>query len=616
MKGAALMRRGAGIILSLLLSMGLLQGCGGGGELLQVTIEAPEDGAFLKGFATIRASVSAPASVQRLLFAVRYQGKDGRTLYRILKRVEGNGASEYTADWDTSLELDGPYTVEVELLQTDQRPVGKQTGNVWVVNKIAQLSFKECVAQPFVVKEKSTLTLTWADASTQLPETTVELFVQGQSVGRKSTAPYVFDVDFSSFQEGQELSLNAVAIRGAYNGATAVCQVLIDRTGPEVRFVFPAQEGAVVPAIFNASVEVEEAFGVQEVRIKQGGKVVGTRSSPPFLVPVDLSGVPNNQEVTLVAEAVDRAGNVTAKPPSIKVKVDSSPPVITIRSPLPGSQHVAAVDFEVAISDDAGIDLVDFYILDEADKRLDNILHETETKTGENVYKARITNAVDQYGPGQRSLEVVARDTRGNVESFKMKLVFGCREDTDCPTQTPAFKCLGNRCLVPRQKGDQCSFAFSCEPPLVCHFGGLNFCTNQKIGFCREDCTATAACPQGQFCLPQENNAPSVCFPGDPCNPATFNCDASSQCTPWGNTSFVCLPLGKKGPGEACTPYACTEDNNCVENYICVPGSSGTSGTCRRICDREFVTRDCGANKACQPFPLLDATTNDMGYCQ
>jgi hypothetical protein len=599
------------VLLGVSMGMGLLgSGCGPGVPLT-ITIQEPVQDTVLKGLVPIRVTINPGAELKRLLVAVRYQGEPA--IWKVVQRIDSPSTNELTIDWDTTSEKDGIYQIEVEALHQDGRAFGKKTGNIWVVNKTATLVIPACASQPVVVKDKLTVKLEWADALAQVPNTTVELFVQGKSIGKESKAPYEFEVDLTSFENGQEISLNAVAIRGVYSGASVVCSVLVDREGPRVQFVSPNEQTKTVPANFAASIEVEEEFGVKEVRILADGKVVGTLASPPFQVPVDLSQFQHGTTVTLSAVAVDRAGNETAKPPTIKVEVDSKPPIVKILSPQDNSRHVGPILFEASVEDESGIELIDFYIIDESGNRLDNILHVTGAQAKNGTYKASMSDALSQYGPGVRSFEVVVRDIRGNITTQSVKMIFGCREDADCPTQSPVLKCLGNRCLVPRRLGDQCSLSQGCEPPLVCHFGGLSYCSDQKIGFCRNSCSGGVPCLPGYFCLSDGKTAP-VCFPGDPCDPSTSNCTPTSQCTPWGANSFVCLPIGKRKAGQSCSPFTCADTNNCIKDHVCVP--NGSVGQCHRVCDTDFPDRDCASGETCLPFPLRDSAQNTSGYCQ
>lgn len=596
----------------LVLGWSLCIGCGPQ-ETLQVTLLEPKNGELVRGFTSISVQVQPISSLKRMLIAVRYLGKSERTLRKILFREENITQTNTQIDWDTSLEKDGPYQIEVEALQKDGQAILKKSEKIWVVNGTARLQIDACLQQPAIARDSIKLQLNWSDALAELPGTTVELFVQGRSLGTRKTAPYVFDVDVSKYKDGETVSFNAVAVRGVYRGATAVCNVLIDRTGPVVRYVFPTSKSGVVPARFAVSLEVEEEFGVQEVRIRVGDKVVGKLQSPPYQIPVDLSFVKHMSTVTLLAEAVDRAGNVTAQPPQVTVRVDSKPPLVQILKPAKNSQHLDSIQFEVEISDESGLSLIDFYIVDENAKRLDNILHVQSPKKKE-IFRASVSRALQLYGAGRRTFEVVARDIRGNVTTRSIDLILGCATDSDCPQQTPPLRCLHHRCLVPRGLGDQCSREAACEPPFVCHFGGLSYCSEQKLGFCRRPCKVDVPCERGYFCRSQQKG-PSVCFPGDPCDPASSNCAKGLQCTPWGASSFVCLPTGSRGNGQGCSPYVCSAGQGCIRDYVCIPHGQGSRGVCRRICDTDFPRRDCTTGTRCTSFPLRDKLSNSMGYC-
>ncbi|TNE47772.1 MAG: hypothetical protein EP343_18490 [Deltaproteobacteria bacterium] len=591
-------------------------GCGGKGDDINAFLSAPESNTFVKGLVTIRARMESLSRVQRASLVIRHN--EDITLTKELIRQE-NPPGTWDFDWDTTNEKEGPYTIELQVLRTDGYVQLSKKENVWVVNKPAELKITECEQPPLVARDKVQLNLAWTNVPKEMPPTAVELFVQGNSAGRLSKPPYKFDLDLSNNKDGEELLINAIATSGIYRGSTSVCSIRIDRKGPQVRFLFPQGNGT-VPGKFSASVEVEEEFGIKEVRILAEGVEVGKLTQPPFQIPVDLSKKTHGAKVKLKAVAVDRAGNETDNPPEIEVTVDTEAPTVNIKSPIDDSNHLNDVKYVVDIKDGSGLAIIDFYVLDEKDQRVDNILHVDGLGKTELNIDGSIFSPLTRYGSGKRKLETVVRDIHGNITKAYRNFVVGCKTPQDCPSSgnpTAPYLCLGNRCLIPREPGERCTYDFSCKPPYVCYFGGLSFCAKEKIGICRKPCQPNRGdCAAGEFCLAQKDGN-NICFPGDPCGPFTYNCSKTEQCTPWGADSFVCLPTGFANEGEPCKPYACDNTLNCGKGFGCVvdQSSNQTQGKCRRLCDAEFPVRDCGPGQQCVAFPLQDNNINSMGYC-
>ena len=613
-----------------LVLLGALSATGCGSEPVKITATflspTPEERTFNKGLLTLRVSIDKPDQVKRAAIALHYKSDKTSVVKELIRQDSPPG--NWEVDWDTTKEKDGTYELELQILQSTGHVQQVKRKEIWVVNKPAQLVIKECNNPPLVTKDKIKLTLEWKNAPKNLPPTTIDLFVQGESEGPKNRTPYVYNVDLSKYKDDTEVYLNAVATRGIFSGASSVCSVRIDRKGPRVKFLYPAKDGNTIPGKFSASVEVEEEFGIKEVRVTVAGKVVGRLTKPPFQVPVDLTkSAKDGDTITLKVIGVDLAGNESEKPHELKVKVDTKAPIVTIKSPEEKKNYPNDINFEVDVQDNSGLGFVDIYILDDKGKRVDNILHRDGQGSKKTVtYADKINTPITSYGTGTRKLEVVARDIHGNITTMLREFIIGCKTPADCPASpnpnTP-YLCLGNRSLIPRNRGERCTYGFSCKPPLICHFGGLNYCAKEKLGICRQVCQPSKnECQVGEFCLEQKTG-PSVCFPGDACGPFTYNCGEKQQCTPWGSDTFICIPAGFAKVGEPCKPFDCNGTLNCAKGLLCVPTGNGngqlgsaSKGVCRKLCDQEFPQRDCKGQEICQYFTLRDKNSNSIGYCK
>jgi hypothetical protein len=608
----------SGLVLMSLIAIAVinLNACGGGLDNVRIAINEPQPEQFIRGWFKIQTTLRPITQIKRAALLIRHQ--EEFLLVRELVRQE-DPPEEWEYDWDTAKEKDGPYEIELQVLLSNNQTRSQKVGNIWIINRPAAISISGCLNPPLVTRDRLEISIDWQNVPEQMPPTAVELFVQGKSIGTKEKSPYIFGVDLSEFKSGDEIYVTAVTVRGVYRGSTAVCSVLVDREGPRVRFVYPAQKGMTVPAKFYSTLEIEEEYGIKEVQVLLDGQIVGKLVQPPFQVPVDLSHIAHGSRVVIKASAIDLAGNETSDPPAIEVVVDARAPRIEIIKPQANTNHQDKIEFEVRITDDTenNIGLVDFYISDENDQRLDNILHTTGDKNSGDIYMTTVGSLTSLYGFGRRNFEVVARDLNGNISTQKIELIFGCQHDSECFSRGPQYQCRGNRCLIPHKLNDRCNYEFACEKDLVCHFGGLFWCSKEKVGICRKVYDKSqGGCFPGTFRLPQ-TSGPDICFPGDPCDPFTYNCNKNEQCTPWDINSFVCLPVGPGREGEPCDTYACTENKNCGKGLACIPSAHGEArGVCYRLCDQEFPLRDCHSGQLCISYPLQDKFVNSMGYCR
>ena len=583
-------------------------------EDITLTIRQPLADTQLTGFALIDIDTNQARFAQELLIGLRSQ-KDPR-LIKILHRSKPN-RFPFLYEWDTLTSPDGAYEIFVEL-RVEGDAVGQRAVKpLWIVNGQARLQFAECNASSLIVRDRLKLTVEWLDIPPFLPPTPVELYLQGEAAQRLEEPPYQFDVDISSYAHGQEISIAAIVLRGLYRGTTTNCVAYVDRQGPRLRFLSPDPSQQIVPQRFTALFEIQEEYGVKyiEIHAESGGQppvLVGRRETAPFQVPVDLSSFPHEAEITLRATATDEAGNTTAEPDLLNVKLDGKPPIVEIIEPKPNAPHLGRIRFEARARDESGIESIAFYLDDDKGQRLDNLLFRKGAEITSDTFQAEIEAAISLYRAGIRRFVVVATDKNNNQTTATQEFIIGCLRNAECPASNPPYQCLGNRCIIPEKLGGVCEDDLSCEGDLVCFKGGLSWCASEKLGICRERCT-NGNCPQGYFCLSGSNH-PSLCFPGDPCSPFTANCSADHQCVPWGKASFVCVPTGNGDIGASCLPYRCSSQQSCRKGLACLP--SGTnSGTCRTLCDQQYPQRECGAARRCSPFPLRDQQSNSMGYC-
>ncbi len=584
-----------------------LSSCGPSVDLT-IQIQNPKKEQFLRGWTTINVKITPLREVEEVLFAVRrLKTDDLMSYFKVLMRKQ---KPPFIFDWNTLKELDGTYELQIQVRLSDHSVQVKKISPLWILNSPAHLAFRECQHAPLIVNRKASLELLWLEKFPFKLPTEIEVFVQGRSQLKMKKPPYTFALDLSSYADGDEVYLSAVAVDGLFAGTTANCSLFIDRKAPKIRFIYPLN-GHYVPRHFFAVLDIREEFGIRKVSVRADGQLTASLNRPPFQIPVDLSKYPHDSHIKLKAQAIDLAGNIGHSTKAIDVILDALPPNVEILYPLPQTAHRGDIDFQVRISDESGVGAVNFYLENEKHERLDNLLHTTGQGKTSSLFQAKISLAMALYGAGKRFFVVEAKDIHDNFTKKSISLILGCQYDADCPPQNPPYRCLKHRCIIPHKLGDLCDYEGSCEPPLICYKGGSSLCAKEKIGICRQPCIG-GVCPKGFFCIKSQQGV-AICFPGDACSPFAVNCPQGQQCVPWGEDSFVCLPTGRRGENSFCIPYSCSANNNCQRGLACVPATKGR-GVCRRLCDQAFPNRDCG-KAVCHPYPLRDKKKNSMGFC-
>jgi len=171
----------------------------------------------------------------------------------------------------------------------------------------------------------------------------------------------------------------------------------------------------------------------------------------------------------------------------------------------------------------------------------------------------------------------------------------------------------------------------SCQAPQICTADGCKYPSCSQVGARCEPsqadqgqflCLVRAGSSEGScFASCEEHLAASTCSSGSYCFrvsatsslnyclesecQSTAECGAET-CLKFDNEFGICLSGGNLPEGSACV----IDNDQCAQNMSCVRNAStGTAGTCRRLCD-PFGASSCGAQQACGP--LLTPRTS---YC-
>ncbi len=166
----------------------------------------------------------------------------------------------------------------------------------------------------------------------------------------------------------------------------------------------------------------------------------------------------------------------------------------------------------------------------------------------------------------------------------------------------------------PKQLGEPCVAAEGpvagiddCDVGLMC----WGVPSGETQGVCASLCEGSVfagLCPAETVCSVYNGGALPICLPT--CNPLEDGCAQGQLCVPQGGTGsrFVCAT--DASPTTGAYGDACLAFNKCDPGLFCapasaVPGCTGASGCCSRICDLDDDNPDqsCDVDsQACVPF--------------
>lgn len=141
----------------------------------------------------------------------------------------------------------------------------------------------------------------------------VEFRLDGVLVGLDTTAPFRLSLDTRAGGDGSR-TLSAVARDRAGNVASAIAQLTVDNTPPEIRIASPLS-GSITTGPFEVIVEARDATsGVAKVEVAVNGEVRAAAEAPPYRFPLEPQSLGPGPYV-LVATATDLAGNRAGSAP-------------------------------------------------------------------------------------------------------------------------------------------------------------------------------------------------------------------------------------------------------------------------------------------------------------
>jgi thermitase len=258
----------------------------------------------------------------------------------------------------------------------------------------------------------------------------VSLLADGAPVGTMSSAPYTFYCDTSSYADGSQHTLTAVATDEAGN-STSIAMVVtasatFDATVPTIAFTQPVVSGGIasVGKSSNEIVEVsaQDNKSVASVSLYADGYPMGTVTAAPYRFSWNTSAFLTGSQHTLQALAGDAAGNYAAVSLTVTVKApsDTTSPVVSFQQPLAGATLAISTGEQVMVgaSDNVGVASVSLYV--------DGALNGSSTAAPYSF----TWNTSSLAGGSQHTLRAVAADQAGNSAEASIAVTVMVRDTT------------------------------------------------------------------------------------------------------------------------------------------------------------------------------------------
>ncbi|SDH76495.1 Outer membrane protein assembly factor BamB, contains PQQ-like beta-propeller repeat [Fervidobacterium changbaicum] len=232
----------------------------------------------------------------------------------------------------------------------------------------------------------------------------VEFYVNTTKVSEKTTAPYTFNLNTTSYSDGQ-YTLKAVAYDRAGNTKEASVSVKIDNTPPSVSITSPTNNSYVSGTI-SVTADATDANGISKVEFYVNTTKVSEKTTAPYTFNLNTTGYSDGQ-YTLKAVAYDGSGKSSET--SITVKVDNTPPSVSITAPENNADLSGTMSVNVDASDGNGISKVELYL---------NTSKLGEKTTAPYTFNLNTTN----YNDGQYTLKAIACDNAGNKKEASISI--------------------------------------------------------------------------------------------------------------------------------------------------------------------------------------------------
>ena len=263
------------------------------------------------------------------------------------------------------------------------------------------------------------------DAIDNVGVSQVTLYANGQIVGSDSTAPYEFSWDSTRVANGYT-TLTAYAYDAAGNtGISSGVMVNVDNqtavadtTPPSVSILSPSASQTTVSGTASVTVSAVDDVGVAKVELYVNGRLVSTDQTAPYAFYWDTTKVADGSAI-LTAKAYDSSGNmgvssnVTVLVDNILDVADTTPPNVSIGSPIDGDTVSGTVSIQVNASDNVAVTGLSIFI--------DNSLACSSANTGALSCSWNTRKA----SSGGHTIKATATDAAGNSRATSVSVTIG-----------------------------------------------------------------------------------------------------------------------------------------------------------------------------------------------
>jgi hypothetical protein len=310
---------------------------------------------------------------------VTVQASDDRDVTRIWYTLDGElieGSDSERADFQLNLE---DYADEKE--HVFQAGAVDNSGNNSVSPQaIVIISASGDVVPPSVVitnpltgRQVVDTTIVIADALDDNYISEVAFFVNGDSVTRDLSYPYQFIWDVSDLPDFTEQTVYARAFDGARNRTNSENVTInvvpsIDLVPPTARLLYPLA-GQLLYGVVLVQVDANDDRQLDQVEFYINGILRSTVDASveesPFSFSWDTRPLAENSQHSLFFKAIDTAGNESDNEATLFTigrSPDVIPPSLTLLYPQDGDTITATVIVSVDVSDNEGVNRVEYYV--------------------------------------------------------------------------------------------------------------------------------------------------------------------------------------------------------------------------------------------------------------
>ena|GEM_PF-3215974 len=224
----------------------------------------------------------------------------------------------------------------------------------------------------------------------------VEYYLNSSKIGEKSSSPFSVTVDTTKYPDG-EYTFKAKAYDKAGNTNEATISFKIDNNPPSIS-IKSLTNGSYISGRKDIEVSAVDGNGISKVELYFNNNKIGEKTSSPYTFALDTTSY-SDGTYTLKAVAYDVFNKRSEM--SIEVRIDNTPPSVSIISPTNGDVIIGIVQAKANASDNFGISKVELYV--------------GYSKVGEKT-EAPYIFVIDtrDYLSGSYSLKATAYDLAGN----------------------------------------------------------------------------------------------------------------------------------------------------------------------------------------------------------